>query len=64
MTAKNGMKRTVFKLHAPDAKSVMLAGSFNDWDAQLQGAGQTRFFCTLTRYLNGVGCSDIVPSER
>lgn len=26
-------KRTLFKLHAPGAESVFLAGSFNDWAA-------------------------------
>ena len=27
-------KRITFKLHAPDAEQVSVAGSFNDWDAE------------------------------
>lgn len=32
-TTGNAKKRVTFKLHAPGAKSVFLAGSFNDWEA-------------------------------
>ena len=30
--AKSKKKRVTFRLDAPDAKEVYLAGSFNDWD--------------------------------
>ena len=31
--AKTTKARVDFKIHAPDAQQVYLAGSFNDWDA-------------------------------
>lgn len=33
MATKSDKKRTTFRLHAPEANTVMLAGSFNEWDA-------------------------------
>ena len=31
MAKKTTAKRTIFRLYAPEAKEVFLAGSFNDW---------------------------------
>ena len=33
MAAKSGKKRVSFKLVAPEASEVFLAGTFNDWDS-------------------------------
>ena len=32
--AKTNKKRITFRLHAPDAKSVFVAGTFNNWNPQ------------------------------
>lgn len=32
MSKQTTKKRIVFRLHAPEASAVFLAGSFNDWD--------------------------------
>lgn len=32
MDEKKAKKRVTFKLHAPDASNVCLAGDFNEWD--------------------------------
>lgn len=32
MEEKSIRKRVTFKIHAPDASNVFLAGDFNDWD--------------------------------
>ena len=32
---KENHKRITFKLHAPDAQTVLLAGDFNSWDPEM-----------------------------
>ena len=36
MAKKTTAKRTIFRLYAPEAKEVFLAGSFNDWEPAAQ----------------------------
>ena len=36
MVGKTVKKRKIFKLRAPDAAKVCLAGSFNDWDPEVR----------------------------
>ncbi|HBA55760.1 MAG TPA: hypothetical protein DCZ04_15250 [Syntrophorhabdus aromaticivorans] len=35
-------KRITFKFHAPDAKSVHLAGNFNDWNTSFHPLSQVK----------------------
>src|SRR5271157_729024 len=48
--AKPAKKKTAFKLHAPEATQVFVAGCFNDWDptadplTQIEGG---TWMCTL-----------------
>ena len=49
-TAKPAKKKTTFKLRAPEASQVFVAGCFNDWDPvadALMPSGEGTWTCTL-----------------
>ncbi len=49
-SAKPARKKTTFKLQAPEAQQVYVAGCFNDWDPSadaMEPSGDGTWICTL-----------------
>ena len=42
MSTRNMVSRVVVETHAPDAKEVFLAGTFNGWEARRQAMKRTK----------------------